>query len=379
MENETSIGHKKHADLQRPALGYYGRLEIGLIGAPCNVISDLVHVVSDQLSDRHEICYVDADHHADKSSSVSNLNDKINYHRVDYNRKLNEYDLKLLLNDFDILLVNSNHFLSNEQIVFCTEKKKESLFKKLDRLTDVGLILLDEGIQEPHDFLKNHLQNFQNIPILKISDHDKIIAWIKEKLNSRIAKIKGLVLAGGKSQRMGEDKALLQYHAQPQMYHACQILEELNIPAHLSMRERHNEQLNDRYPVIYDVFEGLGPFGGILSAFRHDPNSAWLVTACDQPLITQNELSRLIEERDPSKLATCFHNPETKFPEPLITLWEPKAYLRLLSFLSLGYSCPRKVLINSEIKEIHSEDNVFMKNANTPEERTELQRIIAQS
>ena len=66
-------------------------------------------------------------------------------------------------------------------------------------------------------------------------------------------------------------------------------------------------------------------------------------------------------------MATCFHNPDTKFPEPLITIWEPRAYPVLLEFLSQGYSCPRKVLINTDIEEIHVEEVAFMENVNDPQ------------
>jgi molybdopterin-guanine dinucleotide biosynthesis protein A len=119
---------------------------------------------------------------------------------------------------------------------------------------------------------------------------------------------------------------------------------------------------------IVDTFTGLGPFGGILSAFRYDPNCAYLSIPCDVPFIDESLIRNLIEHRDTSKVATCFHNKETDFPEPLITIWEPKAYSRLLYFLSLGYSCPRKVLINSDIKEIDPPHELSLFNANTPEE-----------
>ena len=78
---------------------------------------------------------------------------------------------------------------------------------------------------------------------------------------------------------------------------------------------------------------------------------------------------QLVNHRNPTKLATCFYNPETEFPEPLITIWEPKAYPVLLEFLSQGYSCPRKVLINTDIEMIQMKDPTKMTNANTDEER----------
>ena len=89
----------------------------------------------------------------------------------------------------------------------------------------------------------------------------------------------------------------------------------------------------------------------------------------------EDQITLLLEKRNKSKVATCFYNPETKWPEPLITIWEPRAYKRMLEFMSLGYNCPRKVLINSDIEMIRLEDATFMDNANTPED---FQRIKSQ-
>ena len=62
-------------------------------------------------------------------------------------------------------------------------------------------------------------------------------------------------------------------------------------------------------------------------------------------------LSQLVENRNvPQKFATSFKSPTLEFPEPLICIWEPRAYGRLLEFLSWGYSCPLKALINSDIE-----------------------------
>ncbi len=60
-------------------------------------------------------------------------------------------------------------------------------------------------------------------------------------------------------------------------------------------------------------------------------------------------------------------NDSTGFPDPLITLWEPRAYPVMLEFLGLGYSCPRKVLINSDVEIVHG-DQEWLTNVNTTEQ-----------
>ncbi|MEO1714425.1 MAG: hypothetical protein AAFU60_13920, partial [Bacteroidota bacterium] len=88
----------------------------------------------------------------------------------------------------------------------------------------------------------------------------------------------------------------------------------------------------------------------------------------DLPYLSMDSLMALVDGRNPSKLATCFHNPSTGFPEPLITIWEPRAYPKLLEFLAQGYSCPRKVLINSDVEEMPLLSMEEIYNANHPDE-----------
>ena len=120
--------------------------------------------------------------------------------------------------------------------------------------------------------------------------------------------------------------------------------------------------------LIADRFIGLGPFGGILSAMMHDPNAAWLVMACDLPSFDQEAIESLIQERKTSKFATAFLNHETKFPDPLCTIYEPKMYPKMLQFLAMGYACPRKALINSDSHIINPNHQEWLQNVNTPEQ-----------
>lgn len=42
--------------------------------------------------------------------------------------------------------------------------------------------------------------------------------------------------------------------------------------------------------LLRDEDEGIGPLVGLLSAFREDPGSAWLVVAVDMPFLTEESL-----------------------------------------------------------------------------------------
>lgn len=367
----TSNTHKKHAYVQKPAGGKFHRNEISILGAPCGIIHKLIDDVQSSLS-HLKLGYVDADHQAStlEGGFKKIYTDKISHHQISFNAEDLTYGYRQLFYDTDGVIINGNHFKANAQIVIINEKKRDSLLRKLDRLTDVRGIILDEGIDQPFDFLKEHLGE-RRVPLLRIDDL-KGIAGLFESVLNQVYPVNGLVLAGGKSTRMGRDKGAIKYYDKPQREYMAELLSNSCNEAFLSVQSEFDSTI----PQIPDTFLDLGPFGGILSAFRKDPNSAWLAVACDVPFVDGNTINLLLSERDPSKLATCFHNPETNFPEPLITLWEPRAYPVLLQFLTLGYSCPRKVLINSDVKEIQVPDQQILLNVNTPEEKKQAERII---
>jgi molybdenum cofactor guanylyltransferase len=377
--------HQKHAKLTKALLGNFARNEWAIIGTPCGNIQNLAKALTEKLTPpramgmqaQYKTAYIDADHKAgdDGADLLFDLEytDKINFHRLDFSAKLTPFQFRTLLNNADLALVNGNHFEAKRQIVVLDPKKMESLSRKLDRLTAVDLFLtVNNDPFEMPDFLKKHLPNWASIAVLNIDETEKIADFLKAKIDA--PPLKSLILVGGKSTRMGSDKAFLNYHGKPQYAFLADILRGIGIETFISCRDEQKSQFSDNHEVITDTFLELGPFGAILSAFREDPNAAWLILACDLPLLDTATLQFLIDNRNQSLMATSFKSPESKegFPEPLIAIWEPRAYPTLLQFLAQGISCPRKVLINSDIELLDPSVKTALMNVNTSEERTAL-------
>jgi molybdopterin-guanine dinucleotide biosynthesis protein A len=375
--------HKKHADIARPVLGGFGRNEWAILGTDCGSIKKLAFQISEALSPKWKVAYVDADHKAadeeqahgrDLHSALAHgavfeYTDKISFHRFDLEGKMGPFQYRSLFHPMDLVLVNGNHFSAQRQIVVVDPKKEASLRRKLDRLTRVDLVLLPEGVPAVPDFLLEHLAG-QQYAVHKEARH--ALVFLENHLATALPPLNGLVLAGGKSQRMGTDKGQLNYHGQPQRTHLMELVEVFCENTYLSCRPDQAGELAFEFDVLSDTFLGLGPMGAILSAFRLQPDSAWLVVACDLPLLDHDALEFLINNRNPSAMATAFRSPVNQFPEPLVTIWEPKSYPMLLSFLAQGYTCPRKVLINSPVHLLDAPNPSALKNVNTREEYQEV-------
>jgi molybdopterin-guanine dinucleotide biosynthesis protein A len=363
--------HQKHAHLQRPACGYYSKNEWAILGTTCSDVKDLYVEIQAQLSGRLSSAYIDADHHHDQGKELDIKSGKLQL-RLSPTAPLNEYDIKNQLRSADFTLVNGNHYPAQKQILVINQEKKESLRKRLDQIHQIDLIIRRTEDERVFSFIREKLKTHkEKVPVFQWHEKEKIADYIFQLVLANRAGMKALILGGGRSKRMGTDKSQIDYHGKPQEIHMADLCAGLGLDVYLSKRDS-SQVTTDKYPVIYDKLPGLGPFGAISSAFMTDPDAAWLVLACDLPYIDTKEITQLIENRNPFKAATCFKGASKSFPEPLITIWEPKAYPRLLAFLAEGYSCPRKVLINSDCEIIEIEDERIITNINTKEEYKRL-------
>jgi molybdopterin-guanine dinucleotide biosynthesis protein A len=380
--------YSKHPKLARPASGNFGRNEIAFVGTNCGEIKNLAGNIIEALAVKYHCAYADASHAYSETETplpgrLANgaffeYTDQINYHQFEVQQQPTSFQFRQYFNSADLVLVNGNHHQGKSQVVIIDPVKEASLQKRLNQLTDVKLFLLTENISGIFGFLKEAIPDWEKIPVYQLSETAKINRFFEDQLEAAKPKINGLVLAGGKSQRMGTDKALLNWHGKEQQYFMADLLQEFCEEVYLSCCPEQVPEIDPNYQVLPDTFTDLGPFGAILSAFRQQPDAAWLVVACDLPLLDKTTLGFLLENRSVSAVATTFQNPEDSFPEPLITIWEPKSYPVLLSFLSQGYSCPRKVLINSEVKMLKPENTDALRNVNTPEEREAVKQILKQ-
>jgi len=189
----------------------------------------------------------------------------------------------------------------------------------------------------------------------------------------------GLILAGGMSSRMGRDKATLQYHGKPHWEFLYELVHQYCDRNFISIRGEQIADINDNVPSIVDKNEYRGPFNGILSAHAEYPTVAWLVIACDLPLIDTTTIEHLVRNRDVNNVATALATKESGLPEPLAAIWEPKGLKKAISYLKeTDSSCPRKFLIKSNSTVIYPKNDAVLTNANSLEEYKQVTADLKQ-
>lgn len=358
-----------HGKLDRVGLGNFYRNEVAFLGTTCEKMEHIFDSLNAILS-KNKLIYIDGDHSETNEQSSSRLVIGTTEVNCKSNSNWSKYDFEFALNTFDVAIVNGNHFQASKQIVFCDESKRGSLERRAKELTDVRAIYMFEGLSEIPDYIKTLVPNFLTLPILR--NNTELAMWIQKTILVPPF-LEALILAGGRSVRMGEDKSKIEYHGIPQWKYLSMCFEDLDIPVNISCREdQQSEFTREGVNLIIDRVSDVGPIGGLMSAFMKDSSKAYLTVACDLPYVNSKFLFELISQRDTSCLATAFSNSEKGWPEPLISIWEPRSFLRIMQFVGVGNTCPRKVLMNSPIKLIEPSDQKFLINANSPEDRNRI-------
>jgi len=181
--------------------------------------------------------------------------------------------------------------------------------------------------------------------------------------------IHGLVLAGGKSRRMGTDKALLMRDGQSQLSLAVALLARHLPQVFVSARpDQAEEAERSRFAQIVDRYDDMGPVAGILSALEHDPKVAWLVLACDLPNLDDETITALISAHNAEHPITAYKSSHDGLPEPLCAIYSPSAHAVVAGFVAEGLVCPRKMLIRSDTLLLDQINPSALANMNYPED-----------
>jgi molybdopterin-guanine dinucleotide biosynthesis protein A len=185
----------------------------------------------------------------------------------------------------------------------------------------------------------------------------------------------GLILAGGRSVRMGRDKASLVHPDGRTLARRCYDLLRAAGCGMIAVSLRHEQEiptgladLEDLQIIRDPAGESLGPMVGMVTGMSLRPAADWLVLACDLPRLDLETLHHLTSSIQPGEPFIAYRSEFDALPEPLCTLYTPAALLLLKQAQADDFRCPRKVLIRNGCRLLDSVRKGAIDNANTPEE-----------
>ena len=184
----------------------------------------------------------------------------------------------------------------------------------------------------------------------------------------QLAPLRGLVLAGGSSARMGRDKGSIEYHGVSQVLWLQRLLAELCESVYISINSRQRDM--HPYcdlPFFVDQHLVKGPAAGLLAAWEAFPEFAWLAVAVDLPFINRALLKSLEKEREPSNLATAYLH-DSGVLEPVCTIYEPYARQRLVKNMRGRNVSLRRLLELGPTTKLPMPKSRILTSINTPAE-----------
>lgn len=195
---------------------------------------------------------------------------------------------------------------------------------------------------------------------------------------NQIAGIAGVILAGGKSSRMGRNKALLEVKGERMIESVYQIISELFREVLLIT---NTPEIYDFIPCrkIGDIYPGMGPLAGIHAALSLCLAERAFVVACDMPELNPaviRELCKVKESVDvvipesPRGLEPL-HSVYAKSSLPKIEEMLLSGNSRILSFLDIA---DVKVVSQCKIASL-DHDYTSFRNVNTPEDYRQLGKL----
>ncbi len=185
--------------------------------------------------------------------------------------------------------------------------------------------------------------------------------------------ISTIILAGGKSKRLGQDKKSLKITGNNLFLwqHIAQIAAPLS--SEILIIANPLEINTHEYNVIPDIIPGLGPLGGIYTGLKLIKNSCAFVLPVDMPLLTTGILKRLEQKLSDNKIIIARHN---GLIEPLVAIY-PKKILPLVEQMIERKEYKLRLLFDRFPCEfVDFDDNTPFLNINTPEDLKKIQQRI---
>jgi molybdenum cofactor guanylyltransferase len=178
----------------------------------------------------------------------------------------------------------------------------------------------------------------------------------------------GLIVAGGNSTRMQQDKALLVYDTLPQYIVVQQLLAPFCKEIFISLQQRNTNidilQLIDQHP-------NIGPINALASAYQQAKTN-WLIIAIDYPLLQNIDVQHVINTFSITQKSCVYYNMATNFYEPFIGIYTVSFLQKIQTEIESGKYGMQKILSIHNIEKVFANINSHITSVDTPSQFQEI-------
>jgi molybdopterin-guanine dinucleotide biosynthesis protein A len=185
-------------------------------------------------------------------------------------------------------------------------------------------------------------------------------------------KLPAVIFAGGKSSRMGRDKAHLTFGGYPSLSQYQYVrLEKLFEKVYLSAK---SDKFDFDAPVIEDKYEVHSPLAGLVSVFETLQCDAVFILSVDAPFVGEKVIERVMEHIDRPNDIIAAQSPEGV--EPLCAIYKRSVLPKAKAMLEANNHRMTDLLEAVETQKVLFEEREPFLNLNHPEEYEEALRLL---
>ncbi len=179
---------------------------------------------------------------------------------------------------------------------------------------------------------------------------------------NELPNITGIILAGGKSLRMGEEKGFVNHKNRPFISHILDAITLITDQIIICTNKSEYEEFG--YPCIPDEIPNCGPIGGIYTGLLHSKTELNFILSCDIPFITTSLLKNILKQHSENFDITHYTN------NPLIGIYNNSITQSFLKSMEDKQLKLLTLLSNINVQElpVTKEVTPLLKNINTPQE-----------
>jgi len=163
--------------------------------------------------------------------------------------------------------------------------------------------------------------------------------------------VTGIILSGGKSTRMGQEKGLIELNGKPMIQHVIDHIHPICDQILISANDRRYEDFG--YPVYKDVISDIGPAGGIISCLNHSTNKKNIIISCDLPFASTKFIRKLLDLSSDFEVTLPRLGP---YLQPLCAVYSNSVYKTFMECVMGGLYSLKSIIKEFQIQAIEQGD-----------------------
>lgn len=186
-----------------------------------------------------------------------------------------------------------------------------------------------------------------------------------------ISDVTGVLLAGGKSRRMGTDKRFLTVGERPLLERSCNVLSRIFERVCIVIAQ-DSPPLEAQIPVLRDLIPSSGSLGGMYTGLQQASTPYIFLAACDMPFIHEGLVQYMVGQKDDVDIVLAYWNGR---PQPAHAVYNRNCQSVVEELIRSGdlklqrlLATPTlrvRLVTEDEIREVDPDGRSFL-NVNTP-------------